>query len=160
MAHWTAWRRWLAVAAPAAGFGRRVWVEIVDSREAVAAYLVKVAEEFSRSSFKAGDQRPLGAPPHFRRLRASRGLLGPRCRPVWVDELDKATGEVKGSLRPHPLDSKPGSWTAVLANKALEFFHGREPTWTDVADARQFQYAAAKRKAARRRELVAPRFEV
>ena len=157
LAHWTGFRRELAPMAEGSGFGRRVWVEIVDSREAVAAYLVKVAEEFSRSSFKDGDQRPLGAPPHFRRLRASRGLLGTRCRPVWVETIDRDTGEVSGELRPRPLDARSGSWTAVLANVPTDRWKEREPGWNDVADARAFQYLAQKRRLGR---PVAPaRFE-
>jgi len=155
-AHWTPWRRWLAAAAPACGFGRRVWVEIVDAPDAMAAYLVKVAQEFSSSRFKAGDQRPLGAPRHFRRLRASRGLLPPRTRPVAVQSIDRETGEVTWSLRARALDA-PSNWTAVLANVPVESFEGREATWTDVANAREFQYRSAKRRLGR--PVPEPRFE-
>jgi hypothetical protein len=148
LAHWTPWRRYLAAAAPACGFGRRVWVEVVDSSEAMSAYLVKVADEFSRSQFKAGDQRPLGAPRHFRRMRASRGLLPPRVRAVPMENVDERTGEVLGpwTLRAVPLESRRSNWTAVLANVPLERFEGREATWTDVARAREFQYQAAKKR--------------
>lgn len=156
LAHWTAYRRKLARLAPACGFGPRVWVEIVDSREAVAAYLTKVAEEFSRSAFKVGDQRPLGAPPHFRRLRASRGLLPERSRPVWIEHVERDTGLVTGELRARPLSAR-STWTAVLAPVPPETFEGREPTWIDVADARMFQARAARR---RRGPLADPTFEV
>jgi hypothetical protein len=156
LAHWTPWRRWLAGVAPSCGFGRRVWVEIVDNGEAMAAYLVKVAHEFSSARFKVGDQRPLGAPRHFRRLRASRGLLPPRTRAIAVEEVDRATGEVSYSMRARALDA-PSSWSAVLANVPVESFDAREPTWTDVADAREFQYRAAKRRLGR--PTPEPRFE-
>jgi len=157
LAHWTPWRRWLASAAPACGFGRRVWVEVVDSPESMAAYLVKVAEEFSRSQFKAGDQRPLGAPRHFRRMRASRGLLPPRCRAVPVENVDWQSGEVTWTLRPKPLDSNRSSWSAVLATVPLETFERREATWTDVASARIVQYLAAKKR--QRKGIPTARFE-
>lgn len=157
LAHWTPWRRWLASAAPAAGFGRRVWCEVVDSTESMAAYLVKVAHEFSSAQFKVGDQRPLGAPRHFRRLRASRGLLPPRARAVPVETTDRTTGEVTWSLRARALDA-PSSWTAVLANRPVEDFEGREPGWNDVAMAREFQYKAQKKRLGR--PIPPPRFEV
>ncbi len=157
MAHWTPWRRELAVAAPASGFGRRVWVEVVDSAESMAAYLVKVAEEFSRSQFKAGDQRPLGAPRHFRRMRASRGLLPARVRAVPVESVDRKTGDVTWSLRAKPLDSKRGAWTAVLSTTPLEVFDERPATWSDVAAARVFQYRAGKKRQGR--GIPPPRFE-
>jgi hypothetical protein len=145
LAHWTAWRRWMTDAAPRAGFGKRVWVEIVDSRESMAAYLVKVAQEFSRSAFKDGDQRPLGAPPHFRRLRASRGLLPKRMRVVSEPRVDRRTGKVTWVLRERPMESK-GPITAVLANVPLATFEERKPGWTDVAEARFRQYAADRRR--------------
>lgn len=157
LAHWTAFRKWLAVAAPAAGFGRRVWVEVVDSRESMAAYLVKVAEEFSRSAFKAGDQRPLGAPRHFRRMRASRGLLPERQRFAVRREVDEETGEIRWIPVAKSLEGGKSTWTAVLANVPVERFDGRAPGWTDVAEAREFQYRAAKRRQGK--PSSPPRFE-
>jgi hypothetical protein len=133
-----------------------VWVEIVDSGESMAAYLVKVAHEFSSSRFKVGDQRPLGAPRHFRRLRASRGLLPPRTRAVAVQSIDRETGEVTWSLRARSLDA-PSTWTAVLANVPVATFDAREATWTDVGNAREFQYRAAKRRLGQ--PVPEPRFE-
>lgn len=168
-AHWTRWRRWLNRAAVGgeplktkpgrrggAGFGKRVWVEIVDSREAVAAYLVKVAHEISAAAFKTGDQRPLGAPRHFRRIRASRGLLPERKRVVTLERVNEETGEVTRELRERPLDAK-SDWTAILAQLPLTHWESRPPRWTDVANAREVAYNAAKKKLGR--PIAPPRFE-
>lgn len=70
-------RPWWTENVPACGFGLRVWVEVLDREHSIAAYLAKAAEDLSAARWKAGDQTPIGAPPHFRRLRASRGLLPP-----------------------------------------------------------------------------------
>lgn len=105
------WRTaWLARAAPAAGFGMRVWAELIEPRSsaAMAAYLAKVAGELTRSHLKGGDQRPTEAPKGFRRLRASRGLLPPRSVSTgeWTGVIakrhpdtfaDPATGEVRAT---------------------------------------------------------------
>lgn len=104
VANFPRWRPWLAQHAPACGFGQRVWVEVVDNTAAMAAYLTKVAGELCRAYLKAGDQRPIGAPRHWRRIRASRGLLPPRPKgdPEWTGILatrapsnyaDPVTGE-------------------------------------------------------------------
>jgi hypothetical protein len=146
LAHSTRWRRWLARAAPAAGFGIRVWVEIVDSREAIAAYLVKIAHELSRASFKAGDQRPLGAPRHFRRIRASRDLLPKRTKVVYFERTDPRTGAVTGALEERSLDA-PSRYTGILSPQPVETWAEREPGWsTDVAEAMDFQANAWKHK--------------
>lgn len=112
VAHFPKWRPWLAHAAPECGFGLRVWVEVVENERAMAAYLAKVCGEMTRSNLKHGDQLPRGAPRHFRRLRASRGLL--------------------------PVRSKGDpSWTGVFAPVAPGAFADREtgeiaPGWSDV----------------------------
>lgn len=71
------WRRvragWLRRAVRACGFGFRTWIEPVRSPEAISVYLSKLAGEIGKKS-----QVPLAAPPHFRRIRASRGMLPPR----------------------------------------------------------------------------------
>jgi hypothetical protein len=158
LCHWTAYRRELGPLVEGSGFGQRLWCEIVDSRQSLASYLAKIAEEFSRAAFKVGDQRPLGAPPHFRRVRASRGLLPERKRVGWVqDGIDEETGEVRGHLVERSIRGG-GSMTAVLANVKPETFDDRAPTWSDVADARIFQYRAAKRRLGRS-EPASPRFE-
>jgi hypothetical protein len=133
----------------------RVWVEIVDSREAVSAYLVKVADEMSRATLKDGDQRPLGAPPHFRRIRTSRGLLPPRTRAVYQERIDERTGEVHRWLAEKPIDA-PSTYSGVLSPHPPESFEGRTIGWgTDVADAWEFQGNSWRRK----REVAAPVFE-
>jgi hypothetical protein len=79
------------------GFGRMGWVELVDRGrpDAMAGYLVKLARELTGSSNEAtkGYQSPLNAPRHFRRIRASRGVLPPI-----------PTGELTGMLQTIPLD--------------------------------------------------------
>lgn len=98
-------RRWFAQAIPASGFGRRVWVEVLDEPSGIAAYLAKAAQDLSGARWKAGDQTPIGAPPHFRRLRSSKGLLPPveddehttgilvRTDEVEIPMIPSATGE-------------------------------------------------------------------
>lgn len=63
---------WLRAALLECGFGEISWLEPVRSRAAIATYVSKLAGEIGKAS-----QVPLEAPPHFRRLRASRGLLPP-----------------------------------------------------------------------------------
>lgn len=154
LAHSTRWRRWLAAIAPACGFGMRVWVEVVDSKAAISAYLVKVADEMSRATFKTGNQSPIGAPPHFRRLRTSRGLLPPRTRCSYQERVDDETGEVTSWLEEKRVDA-PSDWTGVLSPRPQSEFETREPTWTEVADAWEFQANAWKR----RREVAPPSYE-
>lgn len=72
------WRRWLRAAAVRAGFGPVVWAELVTPRnpEALAGYFVKLARELTGGvGGEKGEQSPIDAPKHFRRIRASRGLL-------------------------------------------------------------------------------------
>jgi hypothetical protein len=71
-------RDWLVSKATAAGFGSVLWVEVIDDEvpEALAGYLTKLARELTGAPGGAkGDQSPTMAPRHFRRIRASRGLL-------------------------------------------------------------------------------------
>ena len=65
--------RWLEPNARACGFGMRTWLEPVRDEGAMAAYTVKLAGEMGKAC-----QVPLNAPRHYRRLRASHGLLPPR----------------------------------------------------------------------------------
>jgi len=70
------WRRYeLEPMAVACGFGKRTYVEVLrqGSGDSMAGYLVKLARELTGASVKS--QIPVDAPPHFRRLRASQGLL-------------------------------------------------------------------------------------
>lgn len=93
------WRRdWLQGHAQSAGFGLRVWAEVVGDSAGMAWYLAKAAHDLGASRFKRGDQTPIGAPPHFRRLRASRGLMPPRPKPsgLWTGTLarERIDGDV------------------------------------------------------------------
>jgi hypothetical protein len=63
---------WLREALVDCDFGPISWLEPVRSRAAISTYVAKLAGEIGKAS-----QVPLEAPPHFRRLRASRGLLPP-----------------------------------------------------------------------------------
>lgn len=61
---------WLEPNAVECGFGFRTWIEPVRSEEAIAGYFVKLCGEIAKV-----DQVPVEAPAHFRRIRASKGLL-------------------------------------------------------------------------------------
>lgn len=67
----------LRPSAIALGFGPRCWAEHMrdNSTESMAGYLTKLARELVGAGNKG--QVPYDAPPHFRRLRASRGVLPP-----------------------------------------------------------------------------------
>jgi len=75
--NWRKWRREvMAPTAVACGFGPVVWVERCDEQSGrLAGYLTKLASELTGAMGKS--QVPDDAPPHFRRIRASRGLLPP-----------------------------------------------------------------------------------
>lgn len=65
---------WLMEAAEDCGFGWRIWAEPLRQDSAgLAGYLTKLSRELTGAGAK--NQVPIRAPPHFRRLRASRGLL-------------------------------------------------------------------------------------
>lgn len=64
--------------AMAVGFGERGTLDAMRSPGLLAGYLGKLARELADSSVKS--QIPVNAPPHFRRLRASRYLLPPVLR--------------------------------------------------------------------------------
>lgn len=131
-------RRELLGLAEASGFGPVGWVELIEGAGAMAAYLTKCAHELSCSMHKMGDQRPLGAPAHFRRIRASRGLLPPRTKVV----CDRSGAEPRLIERPLTAETR---YTGILISKPLSAFEDRDPTWTDVADGFE---AEARRAAA------------
>lgn len=86
--NWKSWRRsWLEPTAVECGYGLRTWVELFrcGTADAMAGYLTKLARELTGASQKG--QIPIDAPPHFRRLRASRGLLPPAIKSDWTGEL-------------------------------------------------------------------------
>jgi len=68
-------RREISALAVKAGFGFRMWLEPVRQHEAMASYINKLSKELVGAATK--DQVPDNAPRHFRRIRASRGLLPP-----------------------------------------------------------------------------------
>lgn len=63
----------LRPAARAVGFGKQVFVQPMHDAALMANYLTKLASELTGAAVK--NQIPINAPPHFRRLRASQGLL-------------------------------------------------------------------------------------
>jgi hypothetical protein len=75
---WRSWRRDLKVQAVAVGFGVIVYAEPLRAGGSLtlAGYLTKLSRELTGASIK--NQVPVNAPRHFRRIRASRGLLPAR----------------------------------------------------------------------------------
>lgn len=63
-------RRWLNPIVEECGFGKRLWVEVVDDAHGMGAYIAKCAHDLGAARFKAGNQVPHGCPPHFRRYAA------------------------------------------------------------------------------------------
>ena len=138
MAHWTGWRSrrrgktertagkldtwssWVE----RCGFGAYKWVEIVDSPEGVACYLAKVAREIAATMWKEGDQRPLNAPPHFRRIRASKGLLPTAKEAIRWDPI-------RGWYTPTPAEE--GQWEGVVLNRKFEDVDPAGISWTDLS---------------------------
>jgi hypothetical protein len=74
---WRKWRQFLKPHLVECGFGPIIHVEPLrkDTGAGLAGYLTKLSRELTGASVK--NQVPVNAPPHFRRIRASRGLLPP-----------------------------------------------------------------------------------
>jgi hypothetical protein len=72
---WRSERGWGGRTVVECGFGVRLWAEPVRCQEAIAGYFVKLCSETAKL-----DQLPVNAPKHFRRIRASRGLLPKRIK--------------------------------------------------------------------------------
>lgn len=87
--NWRKWRREVLIpSAVACGFGPVAWVERCDKASGrLAGYITKLANELTGALGK--DQVPDDAPPHFRRIRASRGLLPPAPDSDMTGELVK-----------------------------------------------------------------------
>jgi hypothetical protein len=66
---------WFMPHALAAGFGYKLWIKRLYDADGIAGYLTKVSRELTGSGHKS--QVPVDAPPHFRRIRASRKTLPP-----------------------------------------------------------------------------------
>lgn len=86
---WRKWRREVLIpSAVDCGFGPVAWVERCDKASGrLAGYITKLANELTGALSK--DQVPDDAPPHFRRIRASRGLLPPAPESDLTGELVK-----------------------------------------------------------------------
>lgn len=87
---WQSWRNDLKHMAVGVGFGFILWVEPLRRGKGMtlAGYLTKLSRELTGAGDKG--QVPVNAPPHFRRLRASRKLL-PKAfhREGWTGKLVK-----------------------------------------------------------------------
>jgi hypothetical protein len=79
---WKLFRRQLNTLAIACGFGLRIWCEPlrVGQSMTLAGYFTKLSRELTGAGTK--NQVPVNAPPHFRRIRASQGLLPPPLGPA------------------------------------------------------------------------------
>jgi len=69
-------RGWLRQSCLECGFGKEAFAKAVYSKAGMVGYLTKLCNELTGADVK--DQVPVTAPPGFRRLRASQGLLPPR----------------------------------------------------------------------------------
>lgn len=67
---------WLKPLAVQAGFGPICYAEAMRDGSKMAGYLTKLALELAGAAHK--NQTPVNAPRHFRRIRASRGMLAKR----------------------------------------------------------------------------------
>lgn len=97
-------REWLRPAVKECGFGKELFVTPVYNAAGMAGYLTKLARELTGASVK--NQVPVNAPRHFRRLRASKGLLPKRFK----------TTEFTGRIIPTPLPKSPPSGEMVNAD--------------------------------------------
>jgi hypothetical protein len=114
------WRSWMRSAAMRAGFGRVMWAEVIapSSRESMAGYLCKLSTELVGAANKKGDQSPVQAPKHFRRFRASRGLLpaAPKGSGSWTGTLvpGRCTPSDDGPRQPgRRAEGVPMPWETV-----------------------------------------------
>lgn len=81
--------RWLIDACTDCGFGRICWAEPLRGDDGtLAGYLTKLSRELTGADPK--NQVPTQAPPHFRRIRASRGCLPPCYKSEFTGRLFQA----------------------------------------------------------------------
>jgi hypothetical protein len=113
---WKKFRQDLKRMAVRAGFGKVLWVEPVRDPVEMAGYITKLSRELTGASRK--DQVPVNAPRHFRRLRASRGLLPAKLSHagVWTGQMiQRNVEEIRSIERTRGLDvealANPGLWT-------------------------------------------------
>lgn len=89
-------RTWVKPHVRASGFGNILYVTVAYDLDGMAGYFTKLARELTGTAKK--DQTPYNAPPHFRRLRPSQGLLPPPYKD------DRIAGKLKfRPLRPEEL---------------------------------------------------------
>jgi hypothetical protein len=82
--------QWLRDHAEASGFGYICWAEpLRGDDESLAGYMTKLSRELTGAGPK--NQVPTQAPPHFRRLRASQGLLQPPHKSDYTGRLVQCT---------------------------------------------------------------------
>jgi hypothetical protein len=82
---------------------------------AMAGYLVKLARELTGAAVK--DQVPVNAPSHFRRLRASQGLLPPPYK----------NPEITGALHLEPLEAVEAKLRIPVSQKSPADLPGLTP---------------------------------
>lgn len=116
---WKTWRQTLKKCAKRYGFGEIAWVEPLENKAAMAGYLVKLAGELTKDS-----QIPCNAPPHFRRLRASRGFL-----PRTFAQERRDEHRFTGLLVTHPVNS----FVAYKYVSKEEILENRKKNRCDVA---------------------------
>ena len=94
------WKQaWLEKATVEVGFGKVCCLKPIHDQVGMAGYLTKVAMELTGAGAKG--QVPVNAPRHFRRLRASRGMLPPRIRSADM------TGRLVKTPLPAEVDAAP-----------------------------------------------------
>lgn len=126
-------RRWLRKNGVQCGFGRVVWAEVwKNNPERMAGYFLKLAAELTGATRKSNgkeNQSPIDAPPHFRRIRASRGLL---------PSMNKPSGDFTGALvtGPVPGTGDVNSPTRPI-RKTKEKTQSVSMPWADVLNAVQ-----------------------
>ena len=126
-------RRWLVPKLPGCGFGEVAWAEVItpENPERMAGYLIKLARELTGAVGGAkSDQAPVDAPRHFRRIRASRGLLPPQ-------KAGKGSGAFTGTLAQTALRQGPSG-----ARRTGERRPSEEAELFDVARELANTYAA------------------
>jgi hypothetical protein len=106
---WKKFRQELKKMAVEVGFGMVLTVETVRDEKKMAGYITKLSRQLSAlpkemTGANVKDQTPVNAPKHFRRLRASRGLLPPAL-------------------------SHGGEWTGRMIMKSIEEVRKRVRLW-------------------------------
>lgn len=126
--------RWLTPNAVRCGFGKVTYAQGMKSADAMAGYMTKLAKELTGAGEK--NQIPTNAPKHFRRIRASRGMLPPVHKTGdWTGELVQmpveAWNELSARLKRYscPDDDPKGVRVPVQDHRAysLELDASRTP---------------------------------